>query len=220
MRTCIRHALVLTTVALAAALGCGGEDDDESPASAAPAERSERSEGSEASVPAPPPDAGTRTGHAGDRPGRVEVPESDESPPEATVLLRSAGGRTLARVAGRGEGQESAVTLSAPELRGTTVGTDGDGGVARVRVSIREELRCGSRIRLRTRYFPPPQVERIRSTPGALLPTRKTRSVPIELSLTRCGETPEQIRGELWGEAINGSGLEAVTSHIPFTWSP
>ena len=39
MRTCIRHALVLTTVALAAALGCGGEDDDESPASAAPAER-------------------------------------------------------------------------------------------------------------------------------------------------------------------------------------
>ncbi len=217
MRTRLRHALILTTVALAAAAGCGGEDDDESPASAAPADRPESTEGS---TPAPPPDAGTRTGHAGDRPGRVEVPESDESPPDATILLRSAGGRTLARIAGRGEGEEDAVTVSSPKLRGTTVGTDDDGGVARVRVSIREELRCGSGIRLRTRYFPPPQVERIRSTPGALLPTRKTRSVPIELSVTRCGETPKQIRGELWGEAINGSGLEAVTSHIPFTWSP
>ncbi len=217
MRTLLRHTLVLITLALAAAAGCGGEDEDESPASAAPAARSESSEGG---TPAPPPDAGTQTGHAGDRPERVEVPESDESPPEATVLLRSAGGRTLARIAGRGEGEEGAVTLSAPELRGTTVGTDHDGGVARVRVSIREEIRCGSGIRLRTRYFPPPQVERIRSTPGALLPTRKTRSVPIELSLARCRETPEQIRGELWGEAINGSGLEAVTSHIPFTWSP
>jgi hypothetical protein len=148
------------------------------------------------------------------------VPQSDESPPEATILLRSAGGRTLARVTGRGNGGEGAVALGEPKLRGTTVGTDADGGVARVRVSIREEIRCGSDTRLRTRYFPPPQVERIRSTPGAVLPTRRSRSVPIELSLARCpGTTPELIRGELWGEAINGSGLEAVTSHIPFTWS-
>jgi hypothetical protein len=26
------------------------------------------------------------------------------------------------------------------------------------------------------------------------------------------------VRGELWGEAINGSGLEAVTPHLQFVY--
>jgi hypothetical protein len=95
--------------------------------------------------------------------------------------------------------------------------------VARVRVSIREEIECrgddGAYRRLRTRYFPPPQIERIRSNPGARLPTRAKRSLPIRLSEARC--VPGRltaVHGELWGEAINGSGLEAVTPHLKFVY--
>ena len=135
-------------------------------------------------------------------PGRVAVPETDTTPPMARIELASAGdGRTLAR----------------PRLRGTAVAVDSDGGVARVRVSIRERMTChgsdGSVERRRTRYFPPPQIERIRSTPGTRLPTTRTRS--LRLALAHC-----DVHGELWGEAINGSGLEAVTPHIRFVYRP
>lgn len=69
------------------------------------------------------------------------------------------------------------------------------------------------------RYYPPPQIERIRSRPGARLPTRRTRSRVLALATAGCGEG-ELIRvdGQLWGEAINGSGLEAVTPHIHFRY--
>ena len=56
----------------------------------------------EPSSPAPPPDAGTQAGHGADT-GRVAVPESDASPPAATITLaRAAGGRALAE-ASRGK---------------------------------------------------------------------------------------------------------------------
>ena len=88
-------------------------------------------------------------------------------------------------------------------------------------MSIREEIECSdgerSYRRLRTRYFPPPQVERIRSTPGARLPTSAKRSLELRLSQERCGAGRlAAVLGELWGEAINGSGLEAVTPHLKF----
>jgi len=47
------------------------------------------------------------------------------------------------------------------------------------------------------RYHPPPQIERIRSSgEGTLI----------------------GVDGKLWGEAINGSGLEAVTPPIRFRY--
>ncbi len=74
--------------------------------------------------------------------------------------------------------------------------------------------------RLRSRYFPPPQVGRVAGVPGAWSPTERTRSVAIPLALERCGSAdPVAVEGELWGEAINGAGLEAVTRHIPFTYA-
>jgi len=172
----------------------------------------------EPASPAPPPDAGTQAGHGAD-PGRVAVPERDDSPPSATITLARADGRTLAE-ASRGNGART-VHLDKPRLRGTTTGTDENGGVARVRVSIREEIECRDRDgpyrRLRTRYFPPPQVERIRSSPGARLPTRAKRSLRLSLSRERCAPGRlTAVHGELWGEAINGSGLEAVTPHVRF----
>lgn len=143
------------------------------------------------SSPAPPPDAGTQAGHGAD-PGRVAVPERDPSPPAASITLARADGGALAETSQPPEDTSPrTVTLDQPRLRGTTTGRDADGGVARVRVSVREEIECrngdSAYLRLRTRYFPPPQVERIRSNPGARLPTSAKRSLPLSLSEGRCG---------------------------------
>jgi hypothetical protein len=158
----------------------------------------------------------------GVEPSRVAVPETDSTPPMARIVLASAG-RTLGQADQPPTGVASGtVELARPRLRGTALAADSDGGVARVRVSIRERMTCrdslGSVERRRTRYFPPPQIERIRSTPGTRLPTTRTRSIRLELA--HCGGDGQaaEIHGELWGEAINGSGLEAVTPHIRFVY--
>lgn len=191
-------------------------------------ERTERSPGEQPAdrrlaSPAPPPDAGTQAGHGADA-GLVTVPVRDPSPPTASITLAAADGGALAETSQPLEGKAPrSVTLDEPRLRGTTTGRDADGGVARVRVSIREEIECrggdGTYRRLRTRYFPPPQVERIRSNPGALLPTSARSSLPLSLSKERCGAgRVTAVHGELWGEAINGGGLEAVTPHLRFVY--
>jgi hypothetical protein len=174
----------------------------------------------------PPPDAGVARGHAGD-PRRVPVPGRDRTPPRATITLAGAGGEALAEAAMPGAPHRAVVRLERPRLLGTTVGQDADSGVARVRVSMRERLVCrdagGATFeRARLRYVPAPQIERIRSSPGALLSTRAERSVPRDLSSTRCGRGAEVMHaeGEVWGEAINGLGLEAVTPHIRFEYLP
>jgi hypothetical protein len=175
-----------------------------------------------------PPDAGTAAGHGAD-PGHVAVPDSDTSPPTATIVLATArDGRTLAEASQPpGHAQSRGVELREPRLHGTALGEDTDGGVARVRVSISERITCraddGARFeRPRIRYIPPPQIERIRSTPGTRLPTTRKRSLRLSFVGGRCGRGAEAVRvhGELWGEAINGSGLEAVTPHLPFVYRP
>jgi hypothetical protein len=208
--------LVLGAVLLVA---CGDDDAAEQEPAAGREATAER----EAASPAPPADAGTRAGHGAD-PGRVAVPERDPSAPTATIALARAGGATLAEASQPPEGATpEAVNLDEPALRGIATGRDPNGGVARVRVSLREEIECRGEDdpyrRLRTRYFPPPQVERIRSNPGARLPTRATRSLRLRLSEARCGSGRlTAVQGELWGEAINGSGLEAVTPHLRFVY--
>jgi hypothetical protein len=208
--------LVLGAVLL---VSCGGDDAAEQERAA---ERDATAE-PEAVSPAPPADAGTPAGHSAD-PGRVAVPERDPSPPTATIALARAGGSTLADASRPPQGAApEAVSLDAPALHSITTGRDANGGVARVRVSLREELECrgedGPYRRFRTRYVPPPQVERIRSNPGARLPTTATRSLRLRLSVARCGAGRlTAVHGELWGEAINGSGLEAVTPHLKFVY--
>jgi hypothetical protein len=210
-----RSMLRLATAAIVLALaGCGADDPQPQPQPqpqpAAPAS------------PPPPPDAGTARGHGAD-PGRVAVPDRDATPPEAVIALALPGGPTLAEATQPPGPEPQTVRLDAPRLRGTTTGRDQDGGVARVRVSVRERITCDERgasfERRRTRYFPPPQIERIRSAPGANLPTTRTRSIALALDGSRCDRGDMvAVHGELWGEAINGTGLEAVTPHIPFTY--
>ena len=214
----------IATLAAALALTTGACGDDDESERAASTSASDARTG-EAASPPPPPDAGTRAGHGADVAPTVEVPDSDETPPETTVTLSSAGTRLGSASQPPGDARDAVVRLPRPSLRGTTVGRDADGGVARVRVSLKERIMClrnGSETtfaRLRTRYFPPSQIERIRSTPGAVLPTRRVRALDLEVGGGRCGRgaEPVSIHGELWGEAINGSGLEAVTPHVRFT---
>jgi hypothetical protein len=92
-------------------------------------------------------------------------------------------------------------------------------------VSIRERITCqatdGRRFeRARIRCFPPPQIESIDSNPDARLPVRAQRSRRLSLAGERCGADAKAVKvhGELWGEAINGDGLEAVTPHIRFLY--
>jgi hypothetical protein len=159
----------------------------------------------------------------------VVVPETDRTPPTVTITLATPRNtRTLAEASQPpGHLDTGAHELAGSRLRGTTLGEDANGGVARVRVSISERIACrgvdGSRFtRLRRRYFPPPQIEQIRAAPGARLPTRRTRSLQLSLIGGRCGRDADglEVHGQLWGEAINGRGLEAVTPHIRFAYGP
>jgi hypothetical protein len=157
--------------------------------------------------------------------GRVAVPDQDSSPPSAKTSLRRPAGEVLAEAAQPGDGEPHLVVLDQPRLRGTTVGVDAESGVPRVRVSITEVISCrfaDGRVdeRRKRLYFPPSQIERIRSSPGARIPVRETRSVVVALGRGRCprGAETAAVRGELWGDATNGLGLEAVTPHIPFEW--
>ena len=142
----------------------------------------------------------------------------------ATIALSDAdGGRTLAEASRPGSRDSGEVGLREARLRGTAVGEDANGGVARVRVSISERIICrrdddGRFERLRTRYFPPPQIEQNRSAPGTRLPTRGTRSRLVLLVGERCGPGAEatEVRGRLWGEVINGSRLETITPSVQF----
>lgn len=164
-------------------------------------------------------------GDAPTDPIRVAVPARDPTPPEAVITLRRAGGAPLVRASQPpGPAHPRPVMLTEPRLGATALGRDPDGGIARVRVSISERIACrgdGGHAyeRLRTRYFPPPQIENIRSNPGAPRPTALTRSLTLALVGDRCGRgRATAVHGELWGEAINGSGLEAVTPHLRFVW--
>ena len=208
-------------------VGCSSQDDakPKTTAEQQPRTDSQASPGGGGANPAPPPDAGTATGHGGDG-TLVTVPAQDASPPTGTIeLADSASGRALGEASRPGDPHTGELELIEPRLRGTTVGQDPNGGIARVRVSISERITCrgdkGTRFeRLRARYFPPPQIEQIRAAPGALLPTRSTRSRLLSLAGERCGANAEatEVHGKLWGEVINGHGLETITPPVRFRY--
>jgi hypothetical protein len=158
----------------------------------------------------------------------VIVPEHDASPPTATVALADpVDGHVLAEASRPGTRPSGKVELEEGRLRGTSIGEDPDGGIVRVRVSVSERISCqghdGARFeRLERRYFPPPQIEQIRAAPGARLPTRGVRSRLVVLASERCGGTAEatHIDGQLWGEVINGRGLETITPMVRFSYDP
>ena len=209
----MRRPLVLIAMTLALAAGCGDDDRQARPG---------RSRASRAPR-APPPDAGTQTGHGADRRERTEVPDSDASPPKATIVLESPAGHARARASEPGPESDRVVRLNRPALQGVTVGLDENGGVARVRVSVREQIRCtaGPGRSASHPLLPAPAGRAHPVEPGSrCCPPGRSAHIPIELSTQRCDGRTAEVRGELWGEAINGSGLEAVTPHLRFVFEP
>jgi hypothetical protein len=158
----------------------------------------------------------------------VTVPVRDGTPPTAEVVLADiSNGRRLGQAAQPGATHSATVELSEPRMRGTAIGEDRNGGMSKVRISIAERVRCasgdGRRFeRQRIRYFPPPEIERIRALPGTRLPTERRRSRLLRLGGDRCGAgaRPTEVHGTLWAQVINSHGLEAVTPHIRFVYRP
>jgi hypothetical protein len=204
--------IVLTAVA---ALGACADDDEQGSEGPAPAPSREQ--------PAAPavPDGGVPQGHgADDAPplrerGSIVVPESDRTPPRPVVRL--AGARaTLERGVPR-------VVVSRDEpIAVTVVGRDRDGGMGRARVAIKARLTCRSAggepaTRPFVRYVPPPQVVRIRITPGTRTRTELRRTVTQRFDAVDCmGGALERFSGQAWADITNASGLDATSKHIHF----
>jgi len=167
------------------------------------------------------PDGGVREGHGVDdqapprERGSIVVPETDATPPQPVVRLARARA-TLDQGAPRVR-----VARNAPVVV-TVVGRDRDGGMGRARVALRARLTCrlpdgGLVTRALVRYVPPPQVERIRLTPGTRTRTELIQTVTHRFENATCqGGALERFSGEVWADTTNASGLDATSKHIHF----
>jgi hypothetical protein len=147
-------------------------------------------------------------------PGSVRVPERDDTPPLAALLLRQ-GDRVVSSVAPVLPDNEVPVRLDRPELTLTALTRDEDGGTGRIRVSVSYVLSCGASLERRTRYFPPSEIARVRVAPGALVPIERRRSARVRLE--RGGERCS-VRGKAWADATNASGLESFSDQVRFEY--
>ena len=146
--------------------------------------------------------------------GSIVVPEIDPTPPRPVVRL--AGARaTLER------GAPHILVSQHEPISVTVVGRDRDGGMGRARVAIRARLTCrstGGKVATRplVRYVPPPQIVRIRITPGTRIRTELRQTVKQRFDTECIGGTLEQFSGEAWADTTNASGLDATSKHIHF----
>jgi hypothetical protein len=144
-------------------------------------------------------------------PTAVRVPERDDTPPLAGLLLRD-GDRVVSSVDPVRRDREAALRLSGPRPTLTALTRDADGGTGRVRVSVRYRQRCGAAGSLRTAYFPPSEIARVRVTPGARVPAERRRHAELRL---RPGCSAQ---GKAWADATNASGLESFSDQIHFEY--
>jgi hypothetical protein len=147
-------------------------------------------------------------------PGRVRVPERDDTPPLAALLLRD-GDRVVSSVAPVLPDSDAPVRLERPELTLTALTRDDDGGTGRIRVSVRYLRSCGGSPERRTRYFPPSEIARVRVAPDALAPVERRRSARVRLER---GDERCSVRGKAWADATNASGLESFSDQIHFEY--
>jgi hypothetical protein len=147
---------------------------------------------------------------------RVRVPERDELAPTAALLVDPGGGAPPIVHASPSEAGErpDVTTLPRPAFRAVAAARDPEGGTGRIRLSVTTTTRCGDRERRRVRYRPPPQIQSVAIPPGAEAPVERTRSARIRLD-HRPGCT---VTGEVWAEATDAHGLQAVTRHAGFRY--
>ena len=143
----------------------------------------------------------------------VPVPERDDTPPLAALLFRQ-GDRVVSSVDPVRPDRDAPVHLRRPELTLTALTRDEDGGTGRVRVSVRYQQSCGDARSVRTEYFPPSEIARVRVAPGTLAPVERRRSAALRLEPgPGCS-----VRGKAWADATNASGLESFSDQIRFEY--
>jgi hypothetical protein len=142
----------------------------------------------------------------------VVVPERDDTPPLAALLLRD-GDRIVSSVDPVRPDHDAALRLERPELTLTALTRDEDGGTGRVRVSVRYRQSCGDAVK--TEYFPPSEIARVRVAPGTRAPAERRRQVHVRLA---AGGPGCSVRGRAWADATNASGLESFSDQIRFEY--
>jgi hypothetical protein len=191
----------MTILLVVGAVGCGGDE---------PAPRETPTAADE-----PPaqgvavPDGGMAAGHDNE-PRRVTVPPRDHSAPEAVLRLASTE-------AVSGGAAPEPVQLERPVLEPVAVGRDKQ-GMARIRVSLEAQLRCGDDVVPLIRYFPPPQIGPAWLPPGRVVPVERSRKVRFGLECP-AGELTG-AEGTLWADATSARETEASSAPIRFTYRP
>jgi hypothetical protein len=143
----------------------------------------------------------------------VPVPERDDTPPLAALLLRH-GDRVVSSVDPVRPDRDAPLRLRRPELTLTALTRDQDGGTGRVRVSVRYQQSCGDARAVRTEYFPPSEIARVRVAPGVRAPIERRRRAALRLEPgPGCS-----VRGKAWADATNASGLESFSDQIRFEY--
>jgi hypothetical protein len=150
----------------------------------------------------------------GGPPQTVRVPERDETPPLAALLLRY-GDRVISSVDPVRPDRDAPLRLPRPELTLTALTRDLDGGTGRVRVSVRYQQSCGDALSVRTEYFPPSEIARVRVPPGTPAPVGRRRRARVQLD---AGGPECSVRGRAWADATNASGLESFSDQIRFEY--
>jgi hypothetical protein len=150
----------------------------------------------------------------GGPPETVRVPERDETPPLAALLLRY-GERVVSSVDPVRPDRDAPLRLPRPELTLSALTRDQDGGTGRVRVSVRYRQSCGDALSVRTEYFPPSEIARVRVPPGTRAPVERQRRARVQLD---AGGPECSVRGKAWADATNASGLESFSDQIRFEY--
>lgn len=173
-------------------------------------------------------DAGAAGGHGAERRrGRVRVPATDGSVPEARLSVERSAARASTVTTSTGSTHARMSARLGEELRVTAMTRDTDGGATRARISIRERSSCrnvrtGERVtRLRLRYFPPAQIARAKVAPGVTLPRERSRTVRLRFTGDRCSGdwVPARVDVTLWADATNAHEMESSSAPVRLTLS-
>ena len=145
---------------------------------------------------------------------RVVVPQRDTEAPVAALRVVAAGsGEPVLSVSPSAEGEpRQTIRLATPRFTATAIARDDRGGTGRVRLSTTYVTRCGMRTRRTTRYLPPAQIANVALPPGTSAPSERRRTETIGLNV----QTGCTVDGEVWAEATDAHGLQAVTRHVRF----
>jgi hypothetical protein len=144
----------------------------------------------------------------------VRVPERDDTPPLAALLLRY-DDRVVSSVDPVRRDRDAPLQLLRPELTLTALTRDHDGGTGRVRVSVRYQQSCGDALSVRTDYFPPSEIARVHVPPGARVPAERRRGARLQLDV---GGPGCSVSGKAWADATNALGLESFSDQIRFEY--